>query len=172
MKLITSLVAVILAFASAAQAWEIEEIGTITGTFAEETFKRPTVIVTNGEDVSPTAFMILTVGNFSSLNLMTGDGNFVIEADFMSHAPGPDTAPVSTSVSYAPDGNTRVWLSEGAPAPLEVTFTTLVIDGEEGQATGSFRGLLCLADGLGAEADPGNCRAIDGKFDTPFFIEE
>lgn len=158
-------------FAVPALAWEVEEIGTVTATFADKTFERPTVIVTDGDDVSPTAYMILTVGNFSSLSLMTGDGNFVVEADFMTHAPGPETDPVSTNVAYAPEGWTQYWLSEGAPEPLEITFTTLTIEGDEGHAAGSFRGVLCFADGLGAEADPDNCRPIEGAFDSPFFID-
>lgn len=172
MRFLAPFIATGIALALPAQAWEIEEIGTITATFGEESFERPTVIVTDGDEVSPTAFLLLTVGNNASLSLMTGDGNFAVEVTFMSHAPGPESAPVSTSVTYAPAGWTQLWLSEGAPEPLEVTFTTLTIEGDEGRATGSFRGLLCFADGLGAEADPDNCRPIDGTFDTPFLIEE
>ncbi|WP_145953471.1 hypothetical protein [Oceaniglobus indicus] len=164
--------ALAIAVTTPAAAWEVEEIGTITATFGDETMQQPTVIVTSGDEVSPTAYMIRTIGNFSSLNLMTGDGNFVIEADYMTHAPGPDTAPISAAVTYAPAGWTQMWLSDGAPEPLEVTFTTLEIEGDAGHATGTFRGVLCFADGMGAEADPGNCRAIEGTFDTPFFIEE
>ena len=155
-----------------AHAWEVEEIGRITATFANETFERSTVIVTDGDLVSPTANLFLTLNNISALSLLTEDGNFVIDATFMSHAPGPETAPISTSVTFAPDGTMRFWVSDGAPEPLEVTFTTLSVDGDEGHAAGSFRGLLCFADGLGAEADPGNCRPIEGTFDTPFFVEE
>ncbi|TDL74834.1 hypothetical protein E2L08_15935 [Palleronia sediminis] len=172
MKLLAPVIAAGLALALPVQAWEIEEIGILRATFGEELFEKPTVIVTQGDEVSPTAFLLLTVGNFSSLSLMSGDGNFAIDATFMSHAPGPDTAPVSTNVTYAPDGNMQFWLSEGAPEPMEVTFTTLAIDGDKGEAVGRFRGLLCFADGLGAEADPGNCRPVEGSFDTPFFIEE
>lgn len=155
-----------------AHAWEVEEIGTITATFADETFERSTVIVTDGDLVSPTANLFLTLNNISALSLLTEDGNFVINADFMSHAPGPETAPISTSMSFAPDGNMQFWMSEGAPEPLEVTFTTLSVEGDKGHAAGSFRGVLCFADGLGAEVDPDNCRPIEGTFDTPFFVEE
>lgn len=155
-----------------AHAWEVEEIGKITATFADETFERSTVIVTDGDLVSPTANLFLTLHNFSSLSLLTEDGNFVINADFMSHAPGPETAPISTSVSFAPDGNMQFWLSDGAPAPLEVTFTTLSVEGDKGHAAGSFRGVLCFSADLGAGADTDNCRPIVGAFDTPFFVEE
>lgn len=163
--------AVFIALALPAHAWEIEEIGTIEIVFADEVIEKPTVIVTNGDEVSPTAFMLLTVGNFSNLSLMSGDANFVIDATFMSHTPGPDTVAVSASVTYSPDGNMQFWLSEGAPEALDLTFTMLTIDGDEGHAVGNFSGLLCFADGLGAEADPGNCRPVEGRFDTPFFIE-
>ncbi|WP_333712745.1 hypothetical protein [Yoonia sp.] len=155
-----------------AHAWEVEEIGTITATFADETFERSTVIVTDGDLVSPTANLFLTLNNSSALSLLTEDGNFVFDATFMSHAPGPETAPISTSVTFVPDGAMQFWVSDGAPEPLEVTFTTLSVEGDEGRATGSFRGLLCLADDFGAEADPDNCRPIEGAFDTPFFVEE
>ncbi len=155
-----------------AHAWEVEEIGKITATFDGEAFERSTVIVTDGDLVSPTANLFLTLNNFSSLSLLTEDGNFVIDATFMSHAPGPETAPISTSMSFAPDGNMQFWMSEGAPEPLEVTFTTLSVEGDKGHAAGSFRGVLCFADGLGEEVDPDNCRPIEGTFDTPFFVEE
>ncbi|KQI73016.1 hypothetical protein AN191_03705 [Loktanella sp. 5RATIMAR09] len=155
-----------------AHAWEVEEIGKITATFADETFERSTVIVTDGDLVSPTANMFLTLNNVSALSLLTEDGNFVIDATFMSHTPGPETAPISTSVTFVPDGAMQFWVSDGAPEPLEVIFTTLSVEGDEGQAAGSFRGLLCLADDFGAEADPDNCRPIEGAFDTPFFVEE
>lgn len=159
-------------FSHPAHAWEVEEIGKITATFADETFERSTVIVTDGDLVSPTANLFLTLNNISALSLMTGDAKFVIDAGFRSHTPRPDTAPYSTSVTYVPDGNMQFWQSEGAPEPLEVTFTTLEVEDDEGHATGTFRGLVCLADGLGAEADPSNCRPIEGTFDTPFFIEK
>lgn len=155
-----------------AHAWEVKEIGTITATFAGETFARPTVIITDGDEVSPTANLFLTLNNLSGLSLMTGDGDFVVEANFTSHTPGADSVPYSTSVTYAPDGNMQFWLSDGAPAPLQMTFTTLTVAGDEGYAAGSFRGVLCFADGLGAEADPDNCHPIEGAFDTPFFVEE
>ncbi|MGX0978527.1 hypothetical protein ACSSVY_004267 [Roseovarius sp. MBR-51] len=169
-----SLLAFALPFlALPAHAWKVEEIGKITATFDDETFERSTVIVTDGDLVSPTANLFLTLNNFSSLTLMTEDGNFVVEANFRSHTPGPETAPISTSVTYAqPNGNMQFWLSEGAPEPLEVTFATLSVEGDEGHAAGSFRGVLCFADGLGEEVDPDNCRPIEGAFDTPFFVEE
>ncbi|KPP83659.1 MAG: hypothetical protein HLUCCA08_07620 [Rhodobacteraceae bacterium HLUCCA08] len=178
MKSLPSRILSLLAFALPllalpAHAWEVEEIGKITATFDDETFERSTVIVTDGDLVSPTANLFLSLNNFSGLSLMTEDADFVVEANFMSHAPGPETAPISTSVTYAsPDGNMQFWQSEGAPEPLEVTFTTLSVEGDKGHAAGSFRGVLCLADGLGAEVDPDNCRPIEGTFDTPFFVEE
>ncbi|NNU81381.1 hypothetical protein HMH01_13140 [Halovulum dunhuangense] len=164
--------AAIMVVATPSPAQQIEEIGSIEIDLAGEAASKSTVIATVGDEVSPTAFLLLTVGGFSSLTLMSGDGNLAIDATFMSHAPGPQTALVSSAITYSKDGSMRVWTSEGAPEPLDLTFTDLTIDGRQGHAAGSFRGLLCFADGLGVEANPNDCNTVEGSFDTPFFVDQ
>jgi hypothetical protein len=52
-----------------------------------------------------------------------------------------------------------------------VTFTTLEANDKEGRAVGTFAAELCLAEDYEGGGDPGNCRMIEGRFDTRFFVE-
>jgi hypothetical protein len=90
----------------------------------------------------------------------------------MSELPGPATAPINLTVTYSPKGNKQHWTSEDSPTPVGVTFSTLEIAGDEGRAVGIFAAMLCYAEDHETGGDPGNCRPIEGRFDTRFFVEK
>lgn len=174
MNRILQYLAVFSALATPALAYDLEEIGTIAADFGGETISLPTVRVTQGEEVSTTAFLHL-IGAFSSLSVTgLGDDNARIDISvtFFSDAPDEETLPFSVEVSYAPTGTAEHWISDEADETNNVTFTTLGFEGDSGHATGTFSATLCYAEGYEEDADMSNCRPIEGSFDTPIEIEE
>ena len=155
-------------------AFEIEEIGTIEASFDGGTISQPTVLARDGDEASPTAFLFLN-GVTATLNIggfSMDNARLSVDVEFMTEQPGPETAPLGVTVIYAPQGRPPQWTSEERPtAAPRVTFTTLETDGEEGRAAGSFAAELCLAEDYEGGGDPGNCRMIEGRFDTRFFVE-
>lgn len=166
---------VVLFLASPAMAMEVEEIGTMQTTFDNDSITLPTVLATQGDETSPTAYLFRPGAGISSLTISSyspGNSRLFVELMYFEVTPTPDMAPVLVAVSYDPPGTGQFWTSEEAPTPPSVTFTTLEVDGEEGRAVGTFEALLCFAEDYGAEADLDNCRPIEGSFDTRFFVEE
>ena len=161
-------------FTTPVLAFETEEIGTLEATFGDESIAQPTVIAKTDDETSATAYLAVIGGGFSSLSL-TGfspdNSRLDISMTFMAQKPGPQTAPISLEISYSPTGGGEHWTSDGTPTPPSVTFTTFENDGKEGRAVGSFAGELCYAKDYGSEADTGNCRPIEGRFDTKILVE-
>lgn len=154
-------------------AFETEDIGMIEASFDAATIAQPTVIARNGDEASGTAFMFLT-GVSSALSISgysTDNARLSVEVDFMTEQPGPETPPLGMTISYAPQGGAQRWTSEDAPSAPAVTFTTLEANEEEGRAIGTFTAELCFAEDYEGGGDPGNCRMIEGRFDTRFFVE-
>lgn len=154
-------------------AFEIEEIGMIEASFDGGTITQPTVLARDGDEASPTAFLFLN-GVTATLNIAgfsMDNARLSVDVEFMTEQPGPETAPLGVTVIYAPLGRPPQWTSEERPSEPRVTFTTLEIGGEEGRAAGSFAAELCLAGDYEGGGDPGNCRMIEGRFDTRFFVE-
>lgn len=161
--------------ASPALAFEIEEIGTIEATFDGERIAQPTVMVRDGDESQATAFLFLVGAGFSAFSVSgysADNKRLSVEVDFMAEDIGPATAPFGLTISYAPEGTALHWTSEDAPTPPSVTFSTFEIVGGEGRAVGTFAALLCYAEGYESGGDPENCRPIEGRFDTPFFVEQ
>ena len=156
-------------------ALEIEEIGRIEARFGDEDISLPTVIARSGGEADATAFMMFPGGGFADLSLagvsMDSRARLDLNLSYMSASPDLQTAPLSGDIAYTPAETSGYWTSEDAPTPAVITFTTLTIAGEEGRATGRFTAQLCFAEDYGAEPDPGNCRPIEGSFDTPFAVE-
>lgn len=170
------LLSALLMFATPVLAFEIEEIGSIEATFGDERIAQRTVIARNGSEGDATAFLMAPGGGFTALSLAGLDAEtaalgLAVGVDYMSLQPGPETAPMRVEITYTPAGG-GYWSSDEAPTPPNVTFTTLEFDDAEGRAVGAFSGLLCYAEAPGAEPDAGNCRPVDGGFDTRFFVEE
>jgi hypothetical protein len=173
MRLISTL-ATIVALSTPALAFEIEDIGQLDATFGGARIAQPTVLVRDGDEAQATAFLMVLDGGFSSLSLAgysMDNQRLGIDLDFMVSAPAPQTAPLNLTITYAPAGGGGYWTSEEAPIQPAIGFTTLELGEGEGRAAGTFSGTLCLAETYGASADPGNCRPIEGSFDTRFFIE-
>lgn len=171
----TALLLVLLVFATPAPAFEIEEIGTIEATFGDESIVQPTVLARDGDEASGTAFLFLGGGGFSSFSLAgysADNRRLGLEVDYMTEEPSPETAPLGLTITYAPEGKQEHWTSEDAPSAPSVTFTTFEFADGEGRAAGSFAAVLCYAADYESGADTGNCRPIEGRFDTRFFVEE
>ncbi|MDM7931520.1 hypothetical protein [Tabrizicola sp.] len=165
----------VVGFGAPALAFEIEEIGTIEATFDGESISQPTVMVRDGDVEQATAFLFLAgagISAFSVSGYSADNKRLSVEVNFLAEDIGPATAPFGLTISYAPEGTALHWTSEEAPTPPSVTFSTLEIVGNEGRATGTFAALLCYAEGYESGGDPENCRPIEGRFDTPFFVEQ
>lgn len=162
----------LLVSATPSLAFETKEIGMIEANFDAETVAQPTVLARDGDQAQATAFMFLT-GATAALSI-TGyspdNMRLSVELDFMTEQPGPQTAPLGMTISYAPGTGGR-WTSEDAPSEPTVTFTTLEANDEEGRAAGTFAAELCFAEDYEGGGDPSNCRMIEGRFDTRFFVE-
>jgi hypothetical protein len=162
----------LLVSATPGLAFETEEIGMIEASFDAETVAQPTVLARDGDQAQATAFMFLT-GATAALSIAgysPDNARLSVEVDFMTEQPGPETAPLGMTISYAP-GTGGHWTSEDAPSAPTVTFTTLEADDEDGLAVGTFAAELCFAEGYEGGGDPGDCRMIEGRFDTRFFVE-
>lgn len=163
----------LLVTATPSLAFETEDIGMIEATFDSATIVQPTVIARDRNQASATACMFLTdVSSALSISgYSTDNTRLSVEVDFMAKQPGPETPPLGVTISYAPQGDAQRWTSEDAPSAPAVTFTTLEANDEEGRAAGTFSAELCFAEDHEGGGDPGNCRMIEGRFDTRFFIE-
>ncbi len=154
-------------------AFETENIGMIEASFDGGTIAQPTVLARDGDQAQATAFIFLT-GVTSALSISgysTDNARLSLEVDFMTEQPGPGTAPIGITISYAPRGSAQRWTSEDAPSAPSVTFTTLETNDEEGRAIGTFAAELCFSEDYEDGGDPGNCRMIEGRFDTRIFGE-
>jgi hypothetical protein len=170
---ITALAIVLIGFAAPVLAFETEDIGMIEATFNGEAITQPTVIARDGADAQATATLFL-IGPFSDLSIAgfsLDNRRLGVDVQYMSQQPGPETTPMSLTITYDPPGPGGLWTSDDAPAPPSVTVTTLQIEGEEGRAIGSFAAVLCYAEGYEAAADIANCHLIEGRFDTRIRVE-
>lgn len=74
---------------------------------------------------------------------------------------------MEASVSWWPEGMTEpFYLSEDSGTPPEVVFDALSLEIGAAAAQGSFSAVVCRRDSMFAEADTGDCRPIEGTFDT------
>ena len=174
MKL-AAVVCTLVLFVAPALALDIEEIGTIEATFDGANISQPTVLVRDAGEA--TAYVFSPGGGFTSMNINGTTANLshslILEMEFMGETNfGPATVPFSVNISYRPEGTTQNWTSWGAPTPPAVTFASLEIADMEGSTAGSFSAVLCLAEDLESEGDPGNCHPIEGRFDTRLLVEQ
>jgi len=174
MKL-AAVVCTLVLFAAPALAMDIEEIGAIEATFDGANIALPTVLVRDAGEA--TAYVFSPGGGFTSLNINGTTANLslslILEMEFMGEASfGPASVPTSVNISYRPEGTAQNWTSWGAPTPPAITFATLEIAETEGRAAGTFSAVLCLAEDLDSEGDPGNCHPIEGRFDTRLLVEQ
>ncbi|MCL7466726.1 hypothetical protein [Phaeovulum sp. NW3] len=171
MKFSAAILALLMS-ATPSLAFETEEIGMIEASFDAATITQPTVLARDGDQAQATAFMFLTGVNaaLSIAGYSPDTARLSVEVDFMTEQPGPETAPMGMTISYAPGKGGR-WTSEDAPSAPTVAFATLNADDEEGRAIGTFVAELCFAEDYEGGGDPGNCRMIEGRFDTRFFVE-
>lgn len=168
-------ISMFMALAMPALAFEIEEIGSIKADFDGEAITQPTVLAKQEGKASATAFLFLPGGGMSGLSLAgysRDNKRLGLEVSYMTERPDPQTVPIDLTITYAPKGTKEHWTSEDAPTPVEITFTTLETKGEEGRAIGTFKAILCYAENYDSGSDTGNCRPIEGRFETKIFIEE
>lgn len=173
-KLVTAVSALMLMM-TPAHALNTEEIGKLTARFGGETITQPTVLV-KGSEKESTAFLFVQQAGFSNLSLSgySGDNSRLgIEVSYFALQPTPETKPIDVTISYSPPRPSKeFWTSEGAPNPAKITFTTFETNGYEGRVVGTYQAELCRAESIGSEPDTGNCRPIEGIFDSMFFVEK
>lgn len=173
---LAAVLSLLVVLATPVFAFEIEEIGRLQATFDGESIDQPTVLASSDEETSSTAFILLIAGGMSALSLAgysLDNTRLGLEATYMTEQPGPQTVPINLTITYAPQGTQGDWwTSDDAPTPPSITFTTLEADGKEGRAVGTFTALLCYAENYATDPDTGNCRPIEGSFDTKIFVEQ
>lgn len=161
--------AVFLAAAAPAAAFEMEVIGTISAEFDGQSLTQETMRVTDDGETTATA-EVRRFGPMTTISIYTSASDQLsLELTFAS-PPDPQTAPFDQTVSYFQNGFRQFWVSEAAPTPAAITFTTLEIGEDEGRAEGRFEALLCRVDGFGAEPDTSDCKPISGSFATDIFL--
>ena len=74
---------------------------------------------------------------------------------------------MDASVSWWPNGvNPPFYLSEDRGTDSTVILDFLSLDDGAAAARGSFSAVVCRRDGMFADADTGDCRQLEGTFDT------
>lgn len=168
-------VSVLMLVMTPAQALTTEEVGKLTANFGSETITQPTVLV-KGEEKGNTAFLFVQQVGFSSLSLSgysSDNSRLGIEVSYFALQPTPETTPTDVTISYSPPSPSKeFWTSDDAPNPATITFTTFDTNGNEGRVVGTYQAELCRAESIGSEPDTGNCRPIEGTFDSMFFVEK
>lgn len=78
------------------------------------------------------------------------------------------SAPImEASVSWWPEGmSPPFYLSEDRGTDSTVILDFLSLDDGAAAARGSFSAVVCRRDGMFADADTGDCRQLEGSFDT------
>ena len=175
MARLAAIISTLMVLTTPALAVETEEIGKIKANFGGETIAQPTVIAKQGGKSSATAFLIVPGGGMSNLNLVgysLDNKRLSLEISYMAEQPGPQTAPVDLTITYAPKGTQEHWTSEDAPTRGKITFTSLETKGKEGSAVGTFKAQLCYVKDRSSGPDIKNCRPIEGSFDTKLFVQK
>ncbi|WP_366554950.1 hypothetical protein [Aquibaculum sediminis] len=71
------------------------------------------------------------------------------------------------SVSWWPEGMSEpFYLSEGSGTEVEAEVDSLALESEAPAVQGRFSALVCRADSFFSEVDTGDCRTVEGTFDT------
>lgn len=92
-----------------------------------------------------------------------------IEASLMGR--NAAAQPLDMSVSLFPEGmRGPFYTSEETEDETTVSFERLEF-GEPGIAEGTFSARICRRDGMFGEVDLGDCRAIEGRFETQLRFE-
>lgn len=132
-------------------------------------------MLVKGEEES-TAFLFVQQTGFSSLSLAgysDDNSRLGIEVSYLALQFIPETTPINVTISYSPPRPSKeFWTSDDAPNPATLIFTTFETKGNEGRVVGTYQAELCRAESIEAEPDTGNCRPIEGTFDSMFFVEK
>ncbi|MGV0908504.1 hypothetical protein [Martelella sp. FOR1707] len=74
---------------------------------------------------------------------------------------------MDVSVSWWPNGMSEpFYLSEDSGTPAEIVFDVLSLEDGAAAAQGRFSAVVCRRDSMFADADPNDCRRVEGTFDT------
>lgn len=85
---------------------------------------------------------------------------------------GADASATDASVSYFPEGMQNFYVSDEDPAHASVTLESLLIDGAQGNARGTFSSLLCKREGMMSELNTDDCITVEGTFDTVLHLAD
>lgn len=160
------LVPAVLLLASPVFAEDFQTIGLIEAEFDGKTLSQTTMSYLDDGRRLATA-SLSTVMGVTDLTIQGAEGKpIVIEAQFTTEEPGPESSLMSLSVGYFPSGMRSYWVSEDSPEPAQITFERLDTAADDLHASGSFEAFLCFVPEGAYEADTDNCRAITGRFET------
>ena len=74
---------------------------------------------------------------------------------------------MDVSVSYWPEGmGEPFYLSEDSGTAPQIDFDALSLEDGTSAAQGNFSAVICRRDGMFADTDTGDCRQVEGTFDT------
>jgi|GEM_PF-1099977 hypothetical protein len=158
----------------AAPAWAQQPMGSVVATIDGEVQEWATLMLPE-EDTATASYT--DFGPVTSITIQGHDlgadsilnNILTVEASLM----GRDGAaqPLDMSVSLFPEGlRGPFYTSEETEDETTISFERLEF-GEPGIAEGTFSARLCRRDGMFAEIDLGDCRLIEGRFETQLRFE-
>lgn len=168
--LVAGVLAAGMLLSAAAAAAELEQLGTIEASIDGEQGRWETLAAPAKE--TATANYRIT-GATTSIAIQGHDPEaesmrqnvLNLEVTLLGERAGAEV--LSAGVNLFPDGlDTPFYVSDAEGAGASVTFESLTLGNEEGEAVGSFTATICRREGISAEADPNNCREVEGRFDT------
>lgn len=149
-----------------------ETIGTITAMVDGVEREWQTIRHSNSDGTDASA-RVYDLGPMSTVEIQgMGEDTIVMEVAVVGGlAPG---AMGEVQIALFPKGEgfmgTR-WTSEDAGVSPTLTFDSLALEGAGGNASGTFAGRLCRAEGF-EEVDTSDCREISGRFETELLVVE
>ncbi|MGY6706948.1 MAG: hypothetical protein ACXIVF_01370 [Rhizobiaceae bacterium] len=171
----TTAAALALCLVGATPAFAMEEIGTIEATIDGEAGRWTTMHLASENAATAEHSKI---GPMTSISIQGHDPDSgsmmrnVLSLDVTLMGEGPSAETFDPALSLFPEGMSGPFYTSG-DGQLEVSVRFDELDlSERGHARGSFSGQLCRQDGMFAEPDLDNCRAIEGTFDTELHLAE
>ncbi|NMG40260.1 hypothetical protein GRZ55_13505 [Chelativorans sp. ZYF759] len=167
--------AIVLSVAGASPSLAMQEIGTIEATIGGQSGTWTTLHLAS-EDTATAEHS--QVGPMTSISIQGHDpesGSMmrnVLSLDVTLMGEGPSAETFDSTLSLFPEGMSGPFFTSG-DGQMEVSFQFDDLDlSERGHARGRFSGQLCRQDGMFAEPDLDDCRAIEGTFDTQLHLAE
>lgn len=162
--------ALALCLGTPAMAIETVPLGTISATIGEVAYEGRTL------DVPSEGTATAEYRSFGPLTMITVQGhdpeadslmrNMLI-VEFTLTGAQPSSAIVDATVSWWPEGMGAAFFhSDDSGSGPQITLAAVSTGAEEARVAGQFSARLCRKDDFATPADPGDCRMVEGRFDT------